>query len=165
MWYVYLYLREDRTPYYVGKGTRNRCHAKNRTCEVPPADRITIVKYFQDEDDSYAYEEWLIRLYGIKRTGGILENKTIGRSGSKTLHRTETEFRERHKEAMKKYNQSDKGKKTRQNNMENIRARKKRYAENNKEKVREYQREWRKKNKEKYNEYQKNLMRKRKGVL
>ncbi|AIX30769.1 hypothetical protein Syn7803US37_292 [Synechococcus phage ACG-2014f] len=165
MWYVYLYLREDRTPYYVGKGTRNRCHAKNRTCEVPPADRITIVKYFQDEDESYAYEEWLIRLYGIKRTGGILENKTIGRSGSKTLHRTEVELKERRKEVSKKYRQSDKGKKQRENNMENIRARKKRYAKKNREKLREYQREWREKNKEKYNEYQKNLMRKRKGVV
>lgn len=81
MYYVYLYLREDRTPYYVGKGIGRRCynkHIRNGRNFTPPKDRITIVKEFENEEESYEYEKWIISLYRRKSDGGILINLQDG---------------------------------------------------------------------------------------
>ena len=44
MYYVYLWVREDRTPYYVGKGKEYRAYIKHiwgkRWISPPPKDRI-----------------------------------------------------------------------------------------------------------------------------
>ena len=156
MWYVYLYLREDRTPYYVGKGSGRRCFVKHNV-EVPPKDKIVIIKNFSDEDESYEYEEWLIRLYGMEKDGGILENKTIGKGKKKSFLRTEEEYKERRREIMNKYYNSEKGrekiKEIRENYKERRNKLEREYRKNNLEKVREYQRDYRDKNKEKQREY------------
>lgn len=81
MYYVYLYLREDRTPYYVGKGIGRRCykkHIRGGGNFTPPKDRIVIVKYFDNEEESYLFEEWLISVYKRKSEGGILINLRDG---------------------------------------------------------------------------------------
>ena len=76
-----MYLRENRTPYYVGKGIGRRCykkHIRGGGNFTPPKERILIIKYFDTEEDSYILEEWLIQLYGRKSEGGILINMREG---------------------------------------------------------------------------------------
>ena len=76
-----MYLRENRTPYYVGKGIGRRCykkHIRGGGNFTPPKERILIIKYFDTEEDSYILEEWLIQLYGRKSEGVILINMREG---------------------------------------------------------------------------------------
>lgn len=87
MYYVYLYLREDRTPYYVGKGSGKRIDQKHprgggKYVPLPPKDRRIILKQFDSEEDCFAFEEWIIELYGRKCSGGILNNLCKGGKGA-----------------------------------------------------------------------------------
>ena len=90
MYYVYLYLREDRTPYYVGKGSGKRINQRHRLnggkfLPLPPLDRRVIIKYFDYEDECFLFEEWLIEFYGRKIDGGILIEKNIMKKIKKKL--------------------------------------------------------------------------------
>ena len=77
VFYTYLWLREDGTPYYVGKGTGKRA---NRTGS-PPCDRIIIQEHESEEDALHA-ERFLISYYGRIDTGtGILRNFSDGGEG------------------------------------------------------------------------------------
>ena len=145
MYYVYLWLREDRTTYYVGKGKGYRGYVKHLIGNPPPKERIIIVKNFDDEEESYQYEMWMIELYGRKCEGGILLNTSIGGHNRNSRIRTEEEFIEIRKETIKKYQQSDKGKETY-----------KKWVANNRERVRETKKKYRDKNKEKLNKKQRN---------
>lgn len=72
-YYVYLYLREDSfLPYYVGKGKDKRWKAPHK-CEIPPEERVVFHRGL-GEKEALDLEEQLIRIYGIKKEGGILEN-------------------------------------------------------------------------------------------
>jgi len=127
MYYVYLYLREDRTPYYVGKGSGKRINQKHRFSDgkflpLPPVDRRAIIKYFDDEEECFLFEEWLIEFYGRKLDGGILNNQCKG-GGGYTRGRNFDRA---------KYNEKNK---------EKIAARQKRYREKNKESLRQKQKE------------------------
>jgi len=150
MYYVYLWLREDRTPYYVGKGKGYRGYVKHLIGNPPPKERIIIVKNFDDEEESYQYEMWLIELYGRKCEGGILLNTSIGGHNRNSRIRTEEEFIEIRKETIKKYQQSEKGKETYN-----------RWVTENKERVKEIKKKYRDKNKEKLNENARNSKRKK----
>lgn len=83
--YVYAYLREDMTPYYVGKGKDGRAwHHNNRSDIKPPRDKTRIVVLWHDLDEEFALEMevLLIATYGRKDTGtGILRNGTDGGEG------------------------------------------------------------------------------------
>jgi hypothetical protein len=78
-YYVYVYLREDGTPYYVGKGKDNRWKQKSHSVEVPPIERVTFPLQNVDEETALNEEIDLISQWGRLNNGtGILENKTDG---------------------------------------------------------------------------------------
>lgn len=82
-YYTYAYLREDRTPYYIGKGKGNRAYKKgNRVFAPPPKDRIIKLKQNLTEEEAFAHEMYMIAVFGRKDLGtGILHNKTDGGDG------------------------------------------------------------------------------------
>ena len=82
--YTYMWLREEGTPYYVGKGKDNRAIRKG----CPPLDQILIQPH-PSEQDAFAAEMFLIAYYGRKDTGtGILRNRTDGGDGTSGAHFT-----------------------------------------------------------------------------
>jgi hypothetical protein len=79
--YVYAYLREDGSPYYIGKGIGNRYKQKH-TVVVPPQERIQFIKQSLSDQEAIALEVALIKKYGRKDLGtGILRNQTDGGEG------------------------------------------------------------------------------------
>jgi hypothetical protein len=77
MFYTYLWLREDGTPYYVGKGKGRRAFRQGS----PPQERI-VVHPAESEDDAFETETVLIWYYGRKDLGtGCLRNLTVGGEG------------------------------------------------------------------------------------
>jgi len=100
--YIYLFLREDGTPYYVGKGQGRRQWQKNRTTKLPadPARNVRILDGMSEED-AFAWEQTLITRYGRKDNGtGILRNLTDGGDGVSGLQHSE-ETKERMSSAHK----------------------------------------------------------------
>lgn len=107
MYYVYLYLKEDGTPYYVGKGKGNRWKQKSHSVDVPPPDRV--IFYVKDVDEKTALKEEvnLILKYGRLNNGtGILENKTDGGDKPPKQYKHLYKPYERTKEIKEKYSQS-----------------------------------------------------------
>ena len=83
MFYTYLWLREDGTPYYACKGKGRRAYTPDSHCSRPPKDRARIiVQEFEFESDALAAEVFLIAFYGRKDLGtGCLRNLTDGGDG------------------------------------------------------------------------------------
>ena len=80
MFYTYLWLRQDGTPYYVGKGKGNRAYRKAGHTVPCPKDRTHILmQYWESEAEAFAMEKWWIALFGRKdNSTGILRNLTNG---------------------------------------------------------------------------------------
>lgn len=82
VFYTYLWLREDGTPYYVGKGYLHRAFERHRIGKAPTKERI-ILQQWLCEEDAFAAEKFLITYYGRKDNGtGILRNFTDGGEGT-----------------------------------------------------------------------------------
>jgi NUMOD3 motif len=79
MYYTYMWLREDRTPYYVGKGKEDRAFTGcSHNVKCPPRDRIVIYPA-SSEAEAFETEIALIWYYGRKDLGqGCLRNMTDG---------------------------------------------------------------------------------------
>jgi hypothetical protein len=83
-YYTYAYLREDKTPYYIGKGRGKRIYSKNRAIK-PPKDksRILFLKKNLTEAEAFKHEVYMIFVLGRKNLGtGILRNLTNGGEGT-----------------------------------------------------------------------------------
>ena len=92
-YYTYAWLREDMTPYYVGKGIGNRAYRSHRRgnnyMSAPPRDRVLFLKKNLTEFDAYKHENYIITILGLKSEGGILINMSYGGEGSSGRKATE----------------------------------------------------------------------------
>jgi hypothetical protein len=86
-YYIYAYLRNDGTPYYIGKGSGYRAWSKHIGLSLPKnKSKIIIMEKNLTELGALALERFYIRWYGRKNNGtGILRNKTEGGEGGDTL--------------------------------------------------------------------------------
>jgi hypothetical protein len=82
IFYTYLWLRNDGTPYYVGKGKGNRAFIKKNHFCIPPSEERILIQEFLCESDAFEAEVFLISYYGRKDLGtGYLLNRTAGGEG------------------------------------------------------------------------------------
>lgn len=104
-YYTYSYLREDGTPYYIGKGKGDRVFQKTRhNVKVPPKNRILFLKKNLTEEEAFNHEKYMIAVFGRKDLGtGILRNRTDGGDGNSGYKHSE--------EAKRKISQSNSGRK------------------------------------------------------
>ena len=102
-YYTYAYLREDGTPYYIGKGNGNRAYKRNKKEIKPPKDksRILILKQNLTEQEAFKQEIYMIAVFGRKDLEtGILHNRTDGGEGSSGVIKSE-ELRKKISNSMK----------------------------------------------------------------
>lgn len=85
MFYTYMWLREDGTPYYIGKGFGRRAfrtHWSGTKRRSAPAEDRVVICPAESEAAAFEAEMAFIWLYGRKDLGtGILRNLTDGGDG------------------------------------------------------------------------------------
>ena len=92
IFYTYAWLREDGTPYYIGKGKGDRAWKKRGRGVNPPSDKskILILKTNLPESEAFRHEIYMIAVFGRKDVGtGILYNFTDGGEGCSGMIHTE----------------------------------------------------------------------------
>jgi hypothetical protein len=91
--YTYAFLREDGSPYYIGKGSGRRAwRSDNRRAAKRPVNpsRILILKENLTEEEAFRHERYMISVLGRKDLGsGILRNMTDGGEGASGAIRSE----------------------------------------------------------------------------
>jgi hypothetical protein len=86
-YYTYAYLREDKTPYYIGKGQGKRIYSKQKYIK-PPKDKSRVIYLKQNltEEQAFKHEIYMIDVFGRIDLGtGILHNRTDGGDGASGL--------------------------------------------------------------------------------
>ena len=97
-YYTYAFLREDGTPYYIGKGSGMRMYSKcSRTIGMPPRERIIKLKQNLTEEQAFAHEKYLIAILPN------LYNLTEGGEGA-SGHKKSDEFKQLQSERMRENN-------------------------------------------------------------
>jgi hypothetical protein len=139
VYYTYAYLREDGTPYYVGRGKGRRSTRPHRI-KVPKKDRILILKEGLTFSESTKHEVYMIAVLGRKDLGtGILRNLTDGGEGalgrvfsletkkmiSASRKGRPTRFGPHTEESKKKMSESLRGRRLTEEHRERIRAQQK----------------------------------------
>jgi hypothetical protein len=77
-----MWLREDGTPYYVGKGHGTRAYKSDKGHRPPKDINCILVQEFSTEEEAFCAEIFLISYYGRHDTGeGRLINRTDGGDG------------------------------------------------------------------------------------
>ena len=80
--YTYAYLREDGSPYYVGKGKGDRAFSTQRRNKPLCNSKIVFLRKNMSEKDALKHECKIIKFFGRKDLGtGILRNRTDGGEG------------------------------------------------------------------------------------
>lgn len=136
--YTYAYLREDRTPYYIGKGQGRRIHQTiGKPCNKPPKDRIIFLKQNLSEEESFRHERYMIAIFGRKDLKtGILHNRSDGGEGpSNPSEETRKKMRERHIGKISSEQSKNKMSESRKGNKNHFYG--KHHTEETKEKLRE----------------------------
>lgn len=101
--YTYAYLREDGTPYYIGKGSGKRAWSKRHRVNLPPLNRILIIKDKLTNDEAKELEKHLILKYGRIDLGtGILHNQTDGGDGAILIGKNNGMYGKKHTEESKR---------------------------------------------------------------
>ena len=97
IFYTYLWLREDGTPYYAGKGTKRRAYTQHtHRLKLPQRHRIIVQEHI-DEQSALEAERFLIEFYGREIDGsGCLLNYSLG--GEETANRKGVRFSDEHKQ-------------------------------------------------------------------
>lgn len=133
--YTYAYLREDGTPYYIGKGKNNRLYNKGKRVFLPPKDksRIIFLKKNLTEEEAFKHEKYMIAVFGRKdlRTG-ILRNRTDGGEGTCGMILSEQQKKEqslcrkgkkKSEEHKRKIGKANKGKKLSEEHIQKLKNR------------------------------------------
>lgn len=82
--YTYAFLRQDGSPYYIGKGKARRIWSRHGRAVPPPVDRnrILVLKQGLTEQEAFEHEIYMIAVFGRKDNGtGILRNLSDGGEG------------------------------------------------------------------------------------
>jgi hypothetical protein len=117
IFFTYAFLRENGTPYYIGKGCNNRHLIKSGRAIAPPRDltRILILKENLSEAEAFDHEKYMIFIFGRKdKNTGVLHNKTDGGEGcSGTVYSPESRKRMSQKRRLRVTKQSTRDKQSR----------------------------------------------------
>ena len=122
--YTYAYLREDRTPYYIGKGQGRRISNRQKKDMKSPKDksRIIFLKQNLTEEKAFKHEIYMIAVLGRKDLGtGILRNRTNGGEGMSGFTHS--------KETRAKISEKNKGKKRTEEQKQKLREAQKNQSE------------------------------------
>ena len=117
-YYTYAYLREDKTPYYIGKGKENRIYSKQKNIK-PPKDKSRVIYLKQNltEEEAFKHEIYMIDVFGRIDLGtGILHNLTDGGEGGSGYSHTEENKEYIKQIQLKRWNEEEKNKITGKNN-------------------------------------------------
>ena len=109
MYYTYAYLREDKTPYYIGRGKHHSGYKYHRmtqkhTCGIPPQERRLILKDNLSKEQAIKHEEYMIDLFGLvwDETGVLRNHVRDSRGGSCKGRKLSEETKQKISERKKK---------------------------------------------------------------